>query len=189
MLRVKHGDRAAFAILHERYNRLIHSFFWGLGADSHTALDLGQETFLRIWQHRSRYAATGSFPTYALTFARFVWLEHSRSQRKGGNGSLDDTKKLIEGLTAPSTGRPDTRAFRSEISEQIVKAMSRLPNDQREAFVLQVVHGLSAADAASVMQCPVNTARSRKILALKKLRQHLRILRNVGTDTYAGRHR
>ena len=52
-------------------------------------------------------------------------------------------------------------------------ALAELPEDQRLAFVLQTIEGLTADEAASVMQCPVNTARSRKILAIKKLRARL----------------
>jgi RNA polymerase sigma-70 factor (ECF subfamily) len=172
MLRVRGGDRAAFAVLYERHAAQVHRFFRGLGIDAHTARDLGQETFLRIWQHRARYAATGSFPAYLLTFARFVWLEHCRQMRKPGRGA-GPVEELLEFLSATRMTRPDERAARSELGDSMSCAVARLPEDQRIAFVLQSVQGLTAEEAASVMQCPANTARSRKILAIKKLRAHL----------------
>jgi RNA polymerase sigma-70 factor (ECF subfamily) len=169
MLRVRGGDRAAFAVLYERHATHVHRFFCGLGTDAHSARDLGQETFLRIWQHRHRYAATGSFPAYLFTFARFVWLEHCRQLRKPGRRG-DPIDELIESISATSATRPDERAARLELGESVGSALALLPEDQRMAFVLQAVHGLTAQEAASVMQCPANTARSRKILAIKKLR-------------------
>lgn len=167
MLRVRADDRAAFAVLYERHSRRVHRFLQGLGSDPQTAHDLGQETFLRIWQHRARYAATGSFPAYLLTFARYVWLEHCRHRRRRGYGLVDE---LLDTVKATPAARPDERAFRMEIGDRVRAALSGLPEDQRMAFILQTIQGLSAEETASVMQCPVNTARSRKILAVKKLR-------------------
>lgn len=182
MLRVKEDDRAAFAVLYERYNRRVHGFFYGLSGDRQVSLDLGQETFLRIWKFRGRYAATGSFLAYLLTFARFVWLEHCRASRRSRGlppaGTIDD---LLEQLPERVGSQPDERARCSEMSGQIVAALNQLPEDQRMAFVLHVVQGLSTAEAASVMQCPVNTVRSRKILAVKKLRRTLRDIWNIET--------
>jgi len=172
MLRVRTGDRASFAVLYERHATRVHRFFRGLGVDGHASRDLGQETFLRIWQHRARYAATGSFPAYLLTFARFVWLEHCRQLRKPGRRAapVDD---FIDRLCDGRLSRPDERALGNEIGESLNAALSALPDEQRMAFVLQSIHRLSADEAASVMQCPVNTARSRKVLAIKKLRELL----------------
>jgi len=182
MLRVRDGDRAAFAALYERHAARVHRFFRGLGIDAHTAGDLGQETFLRIWQHRARYAATGSFPAYLLTFGRFVWLEHCRQLRKPERrgGSLDE---FIEMISAAPNAQPDRCAECTEISNCVAAALARLPEDQRMAFVLQSVQRLTAEEAASVMQCPANTARSRKILAIKKLRAHLQPMWDVEMQT------
>ena len=49
-------------------------------------------------------------------------------------------------------------------------ALDGLPTEQRMAFVMRAIEGLSIEEIASAMQCPVNTVRSRKLLAVKKLR-------------------
>ncbi len=173
MLRVREGDQAAFGLMYGRFQRQVHSFFYGLCGDPGTCKDLTQETFLRIWKYRARYAATGSILAYLLTFARYVWLEHCRSLRRHGQPSSTPVEEFLEGLLAPAQAGPATRAASSEISEHIVEALRGLPDEQRMAFVLLAIEGLTAADAASVMQCPVDTVRSRKILAVKKLRAAL----------------
>jgi len=65
-------------------------------------------------------------------------------------------------------------AARSELAECIFGALDELPVEQRMAFVMRNVEGLSIREIASAMQCPVNTIRSRKILAVKKLREALK---------------
>jgi RNA polymerase sigma-70 factor (ECF subfamily) len=174
MLRVRENDQAAFALLYGRFGQRVHSFFYGVSGDVSTSKDLTQETFLRIWKFRARYAATGSILAYLLTFARFVWLEHCRSLRRHGRPSDGPVDELIAGLAILPNLLPDARASRSELSGKIHEALKELPDEQRLAFVLQSIEGLTAEEAASVMQCPIHTARSRKILAVKKLRTSLR---------------
>lgn len=178
MLRVRDGDTSAFSLLYDEHHRRVLNFFYGLSTDAQLAKDLCQETFLRIWTFRTRYAATGSFVAYILTFARYVWLEQcrelSKRNRLGGRSGSDES---LEQVPAGPSARPDNSAISVELGSHIVDALERLPEDQRMVFVLRVVEGLSAEETASVMQCPVNTVRSRKILALKKLRKSLRTLR------------
>lgn len=173
MLQVKDGDQAAFGLLYGRLQRQVHSFFYGLCGDPGTCKDLTQETFLRIWKYRGRYAATGSILAYLLTFGRYVWLEHCRLLRRHGQPSSTPVEEFLDGLLAPAQAGPDTRASSSEISDHIMAALRDLPDEQRMAFVLLAIEGLNAEDAASVMQCPIHTVRSRKILAVKKLRAAL----------------
>jgi RNA polymerase sigma-70 factor (ECF subfamily) len=171
MLRVRDGDECAFAEIYRRYHRKLLDFFYGLSSNAQCAEDLCHETFSRIWQVRRRYAATGSFPAYVFTFARNIWLENCRrlrkQQRLGSRRSLEQTDYE---LAAAVSSHPDEGAARSELSGYILEALDALPEDQRMAFVMRNIEGMAIADIAAVMQCPENTVRSRKILALKKLR-------------------
>ena len=82
MLRVRWGDERAFVELYRRYHRKLMDFFYGMSRNAQTAEDLCQETFLRVWKLRRRYAATGSFPAYLFAFARNVWLERCRETKR-----------------------------------------------------------------------------------------------------------
>ncbi len=77
MLRVREGDQAAFGLMYSRFQRQVHRFFYGLCGDPGTCKDLTQETFLRIWKYRARYAAirsgsSATAPTTATNCAN-VW--------------------------------------------------------------------------------------------------------------------
>ena len=65
---------------------------------------------------------------------------------------------------------PDYHANRSELQQHLYAALDALPEEQRLVFVLRSIDELSLEDIASILDCPVNTVRSRKILAVKKLR-------------------
>jgi RNA polymerase sigma-70 factor, ECF subfamily len=175
MLRVRKDKEAAFAELHARYQRKVLDFFWGLSRNRHLANDLCQEAFLRIWKVRRRYRATGSFAGYLFGIARLVWLESLRDARKqqrlGARQPWEYQEKTLE---SRGLERPDARARRAEMETEIHRALADLPEEQRMVFLMRTVQGLSLAEIAEALDCPVNTVRSRKILAIRKLRHVLR---------------
>ena len=182
MERVRGDDEPAFARLHQRYNGKLQNFFYALGRDTDTAEDLAHDTFMRVWRLRRRYAATGPFPAYLFAIARFVWLEHcrrtGRDARLGLRFDLDDPAAISPAASAP---QPDERAEQAEEDARIRAVLDTLPEDQRMVLVLRIMEGLSLEETASVLQCPVNTVRSRRLAALKKLRETLRNHRTQST--------
>lgn len=174
MMRVGDDDEPAFAELYRRYNRRVQDFFYGLCRNSAMASDLAQETFLRVWKLRKKYAATGSFPAYLFTFARNIWLEKCREFRKVKRlGVAQSVEECMECLPAAMAWQPDEQARRLELKSIIFAALDELPEEQRMAFVMRNIDGVSLEDVASAMQCPMNTVRSRRLLAIKKLREAL----------------
>jgi RNA polymerase sigma-70 factor (ECF subfamily) len=65
---------------------------------------------------------------------------------------------------------PDEEAARRETAARIFAALEQLPEEQRIVFVMRTIEGLPLEDIATALDCPVNTVRSRKILAVKRLR-------------------
>jgi RNA polymerase sigma-70 factor, ECF subfamily len=171
MRRVRDGDESAFADLHERYQRKVLNFFYGVCHDSAMSNDLCQETFLRVWKIRKRYKATGSFAAYLFGIARMVWLERQRQWWK--EARLGIRHPLEDCCAAAQTESPGMSAERNELDGVIQNALAELPEEQRMVFVLRTIKGLSLEDIASALDCPLNTVRSRKILAVKKLRHLL----------------
>lgn len=169
MLRVREGDEAAFEHLHARYQRRVIGFYWGLSRDAVTANELAQEVFLRIWQVRKRYKASGPFAAYLFAIARMIYLErqrkHARLARLSGAVAAENR--------CETGGGPGQTAMAAEMETAIFEAMAALPDEQRMAFLLHTVQGLPMEAVAASMDCPLNTARSRRILAVRKLRQAL----------------
>jgi RNA polymerase sigma-70 factor (ECF subfamily) len=174
MVRVQWGSEVAFAELHRRYFRRLLDFFYGMCRDAQRAEDLCQETFLRLWQLRVRYTDSGSFAAYVFTVARHIWQEQCRTRRK--ETRLASHIADAEMVRFPLQLSPDELAHRAELDTRIFAALDALPDEQRMAFVLRTVQGLSLEDIATIMQCPMNTVRSRRLLAITRLREVLREL-------------
>jgi RNA polymerase sigma-70 factor (ECF subfamily) len=168
MLAVRAGDLDAFETLHNRHQDKVLRFFYGLTGAPHVASDLCQETFVRVWRIRKRYQATSSFAAYLFGVARVVWMEHRRKvarlwkwESPGGLDTLDAATLLTP---------PDEEAARRETAARIFAALEQLPEEQRIVFVMRTIDGLPLEDIATALDCPVNTVRSRKIFAVKRLR-------------------
>ncbi|HOE67006.1 MAG TPA: RNA polymerase sigma factor [Candidatus Hydrogenedentes bacterium] len=177
MLQTREGDASAFEQIYSRHYRKVLNFFFAMSRDAGLAEDLCHETFLRIWKFRGRYAATGPFVAYLFAFARNIWFEKRRSlSRFAMQGYRVAQSEWDECADSGPLGNPADALDRAELGEAIERAIDGLPDDQRMAFVLRTVEGLSLEEIAAVMMCPVNTVRSRRILAVRKLRSSLRRL-------------
>lgn len=175
MFRVRQGDESAFSEVYRRHYRKVLNFFHGLSRDPILAEELCLETFARIWQLRPRYAATGPFPAYLFSVARNIWLEKCRSFKAQGRlGVPISLDGMDVELPAPVDCRPDEAAERSELETRLIRAIQELPDDQRMVIIMRMVERMSIEEIATVMQCPVNTVRSRRLLGLRKLREILR---------------
>jgi len=175
MLRVRLGDELAFEHMYRRYHVKLQDFFYGMVRHTEMAEDLCQETFARVWRIRHKYDATGSVAAYLFAIARNIWLEQCRTFRKDQKLGTryvftDDWPYII----ASRHRDPDEIAVRSEMKQHILDAIERLPDEQRMVFVLRSIRGLSTDEIAEIMRCPANTVRSRRILAVNKLRKMLR---------------
>jgi hypothetical protein len=74
MRRVHDGDESAFRTLYEAHRVHVLNFFHGLSRNHLVSNDLTQETFLRIWKFRERYAATGALKGDAVLLCLLVGI-------------------------------------------------------------------------------------------------------------------
>src|SRR3990172_557932 len=91
MLRVKQGDRAAFATLVEKYQQPVMNFIRRTLRDETEAEDLAQNVFLQVYKSASRYVSTAKFSTWLFTIARNLCLNEIRRRSRHPTESLDTT--------------------------------------------------------------------------------------------------
>ena len=66
---IANGNRQAFALLVERFQRPLFSYLGRMGFTQAQAEDLAQETFTRAWQHLGQYdAQKAEFSTWLATW-------------------------------------------------------------------------------------------------------------------------
>src|SRR5580704_4361158 len=141
MLRVKRGDRAAFAELVDKYKQPVMNFIFRSLRDEAEAEDLAQNVFLQVYKSRSRYKQTAKFSTWLFTIARNLCLNELRRRSRHPAESLEETHP--ENEDQPSRQYEDKKVFlptenelHGELAKKIEEALAELPEKQRTAILL-----------------------------------------------------
>ncbi|MUN35496.1 sigma-70 family RNA polymerase sigma factor [Actinomadura sp. NEAU-AAG5] len=130
---------------------------------THGAEDLTQETFVHVLNSLPAFAGRSSARTWLLSIARRVVIDRYRSAaRRPVVSDLADWQRAVErGQTAASPGWEEGVALTALLAE--------VPWERRAPFVLTQILGLSYAEAAEILGCPIGTIRSRVARARTQL--------------------
>ncbi len=165
MLRYQDGDVAAFETLYRRHKDAIYRYLLRLCGHRDTAEDIFQEVWGKIVKARASYRPTAKFTTFLYRVAHNCFIDHiRRNKRHAGNTVLEpelhsDSGETLELVTERSLAR-----------ERLEVALTTLPDEQRDAFLLREEGGLNVDQIASVTGCNRETAKSRLRYAVTKLR-------------------
>ncbi len=185
MERYRDGDASAFEPLLRRHQGPIYRFLLRHVGDPATAEDLTQETFVRVVNGRSSFRTGAVFTTWVYTIARNLAIDELRRRRHRRHRSLDEPGRSSDGEAGRPLGetvidpeaRTEEAASRSETRDVIASAVARLPEEQREVFVLREMGDLPFDEIAQVVGCNVNTVKSRMRYALERLRSAIEPMR------------
>lgn len=175
------GDPKAFGTLFQRHKRGIYLLVQQHFPNPEKAEEVFQEVFMKILERLERFQASGSFRAWIYTLCRNHCIDRLRyygRRPEYPESSFGDPEDGQPGAISkePSPLAPaDERAYGRELSEQIRKALQKLPEDQRETFLLKELGGLTFEEIGQAMGVSVNTVKSRMRYALEHLR---RILKN-----------
>ena len=177
------GDDDAFAELVERYRDAIVSYIYRMTNDYGTAVDLAQETFVRVYWSASRYENTHAFSTYLYRIASNLAISELRIRKRKNLISLTGYFDTDEGASshefAPLDPRPqqDMAMIDEERRKTVQDAISKLPDKYRAPLILRDIEGRSYEDICVILDSGLGTVKSRicrgRGLLRKKLRQCL----------------
>jgi RNA polymerase sigma-70 factor (ECF subfamily) len=174
MLAFQKGDPRAFEMLLTRHEKGVYGFAFRMLGDSMLAEEVAQESFLRIIQSASRYRAKASFRNYLYRIARNLCVDLLRKRpREPRPPDLDaGSPGTPEGIPDGNPG-PENDVGSAQLRSAVQRAVSTLPPDQKEAFLLKEVKGMKLQDVAAITGANLNTVKSRLRYALTRLREHL----------------
>ena len=96
MVRLRDGDDLALNELMERWQKPLHSFILRYVGNHRDSIELAEETFVRVYQHRSRFNFKSKFSTWLLTIATNLCRHHARWRSRHPTVSLDDAENIGE---------------------------------------------------------------------------------------------
>ncbi len=171
------GDAGAFRVLVERYQRRIYQLALGMVKDPDEAMDIVQETFVRVHKYLPSFKGDSSFFTWTYRIATNLCLDAARKRGRTERVDLEEGEAEVEaGMDPPSAALagPQRAALNNELKEKLDEALASLSENHRAILVLREVEGLSYEELAKVLGIRKGTVMSRLFHARLKMQNKLR---------------
>ena len=185
--RAQSGDRLAFNQLVVRHQDAVYTLCYRLTGNPEDAADATQEAFLSAFKHIKDYRG-GAFPGWLLRIASNACHDLHRYRKRRPAASLDAPPDPSE--DAPSRDvvdeapGPEAEALRGELSDLMQNGLLELPDDQRLALVLCDQYGYDYQAIAEITTAELGTVKSRINRARRKMRDFLRLHRELLPERY-----
>ena len=177
MSRLQGGDDLALNDIMARWQQPLANYLLRFCGNEATALDLTQETFVRVYEARARYDAHGKFATWLYTIAGNLARNSHRWQQRHPAVSLDAPTDANGGTLAThlpdAAPAPDANAEQAERTAAVRAAIAELPDDLRSAVLLSEYEDRSHADIADVLGCSPKAVEMKLYRARQTLRERL----------------
>jgi RNA polymerase sigma-70 factor, ECF subfamily len=175
---IARGDLARFDLLVDRYKLRLMSYVGHRVRDRHHAEDLVQEAFLRLFRaaRNGGYSGQATVCTWLFTIADNCVTDYLRAAGRQPLTLESDTAGRDDGDCAGMLDRqaaanrdPVEAAVQRESQDRAQALLDGLPDEQRRVVALRVLGGLTLAEVAAVVGCPLGTAKSQLLYGLRKI--------------------
>ena len=177
MVRLREGDDLALNELMERWQKPLHSFILRYVGNHRDSIELAEETFVRVYQHRSRFNFQSKFSTWLLTIATNLCRHHARWRSRHPTVSLDDAENIGEvsdkNLFVSAEEIPSALASRTELARLVKEEIEKLPHDLKTAILLFAYDDLSYAEIGEILGCTPKAVETRLYRVRKLLAKRL----------------
>lgn len=174
--RLKGGDEAAFKTIVETWQSMVYNTALGIVQNAEDAEDIAQETFVQVYQSVSSFKGESKFSTwlYRITIAKA--LDHERRKKRKKRFAFvkslfgEESEVVVH---PPDFHHPGVILDKKENAAELFAAIAGLPENQRIAFTLHKVDGLSYQEVSEVMDTSVSSIESLMHRAKTNLRKKL----------------
>ena len=160
--RVAAGDRRAFEMLYRVYFPRLARFLQRMTRSVPLIEEIVNDTLLVVWQKAATFDGSCKVSTwiFAIAYRKACKALHALDEPVG-----DAADECVGG----DAGRPDWRFEQQRLAHAVDAAVATLPLAQRAAFQLTFYHDMGYAEIAEIMECPVNTVKTRLFHARRRL--------------------
>jgi len=168
--RVREGDREAFMAIVRLYQQKVFVMAYSILRDREDALDVVQETFLRLYKKIGQYEPGRPFQAWLIQIAKNLSIDHYRQNRRKRQ-DLETSRPLDEIPVAVEDTTSDSEA--SDLRRAFARCVDKLAERQRMVFVMRHYNELAFNEISEAMDISVGTAKSLHFKAVRNLRKWL----------------
>ena len=160
----KHGSRAAFRRIYEKYESDLRTLAANLLDDKAAAEDVVHDVFVSLLQVVDKFELRSSLAGYLKTCVANRSRDYVR-RRQRQTAAINNAEQVI-----PSGDGPINLVIKSEELQKLGSAMSQIPYEQREAIVLHLHGQMKFKKIAQLQKVSIKTAHSRYRAGLDRLK-------------------
>jgi RNA polymerase sigma-70 factor (ECF subfamily) len=184
--RAQRGDKRAFELLVEKYQRKLARLLSRFIRDPAEVEDVTQEAFIKAYRALPAFRGDSAFYTWlyriGINTAKNYLMAMGRRAPTSTEVEAEEAEGLEEGEQLRDINTPESVLLSNEIARTVNATIERLPEELRTAIQLREIEGMSYEEIAKVMECPIGTVRSRIFRAREAIAGELRPLLDTGKD-------
>ena len=186
VVKAQHGDKRAFGLLVDKYQRKLGRLLSRLIRDPAEVEDVVQESFIKAYRALPNFRGESAFYTWlyriGINTAKNYLVAMGRRPQVTTDIEIEDAENFEDGDELRTMDTPETELMTKEIARTVNDTVSSLPDELRTAITLREIEGLSYEEIATLMDCPIGTVRSRIFRARETIAQKLRPLLDTPQD-------
>jgi len=184
--RAQRGDKRAFELLVDKYQRKLARLLSRLIRDPAEVEDVTQEAFIKAYRALPAFRGDSAFYTWlyriGINTAKNYLMAAGRRAPTSTEIETEEAESFDEGEQLRDINTPESLLLSKEIGATVNATIEELPDELREAIQLRELEGMSYEDIARIMDCPIGTVRSRIFRAREAIAEKLRPLLGTARD-------
>lgn len=174
---LKSGDRSAFKVFYETYADRVYNTALGLVQNEDDARDITQEVFVTAFENIRHFRQEAQLSTwlYRITVSQSLDFIKAKKRKKRGGGMIRIFKNKEDRSMpdVPHFAHPGVLLEQQENARILFAAVQSLPDNQKVAFTLHKVEGLSYQEVADTMNMSLSAVESLLHRAKQNLKKWL----------------
>jgi len=184
--RAQRGDKRAFELLVEKYQRKLARLLARFIRDPSEVEDVTQEAFIKAYRALPAFRGESAFYTWlyriGINTAKNYLMALGRRAPTSTEVEADEAEGFEDGEQLRDINTPESVLLSTEIARTVNATIEQLPEELRTAIQLREIEGMSYEDIARIMDCPIGTVRSRIFRAREAIAERLRPLLDTRKD-------
>ena len=184
--RAQRGDKQAFELLVEKYQRKLARLLSRFIRDPAEVEDVTQEAFIKAYRALPAFRGDSAFYTWlyriGINTAKNYLMAMGRRAPTSTEVEAEEAEGFEEGEQLRDINTPESLLLSNEIAETVNKTIEELPEELRRAIQMREIEGMSYEEIAQAMDCPIGTVRSRIFRAREAIAEQLRPLLGTSKD-------
>ena len=184
--RAQRGDKRAFELLVEKYQRKLARLLSRLIRDPGEVEDVTQEAFVKAYRALPSFRGDSAFYTWlyriGVNTAKNYLVAMGRRAPTSTEVEAEEAEGYESGELLRDINTPESLLLSKEIAETVNAAIDALPEELRSAIQLRELEGMSYEEIAKLMDCPIGTVRSRIFRAREAIADRLKPLLDSAKD-------